>query len=121
VAQLTALQGMIRDFMLGLGLWQAFILVAIGFNAIYFGLAGFTLLMTRRILPRFGIGRVIDGRRIPPLQIRREVRLSLDPLAGPARRDRNPVDLFPVALPLGHGPAYAMERGAFLFHPCPAA
>jgi sterol desaturase/sphingolipid hydroxylase (fatty acid hydroxylase superfamily) len=77
VAQLTALQGMIRDFML----WQAFILVAIGFNAIYFGLAGFTLLMTRRILPRFGIGRVIDGRRIPPLQIRREVRLSLVSIA----------------------------------------
>ncbi len=78
---MSALQGLIAEFMQGLALWQVFLLVALGFNAIYFGLAGFTLLMTHRILPRAGIGRIIDGRRIDPLQIRREVRLSLVSIA----------------------------------------
>lgn len=78
---MLAFQEMTRDFMLGRPLWQIFLLVAFGFQAIYFGLAGFTLLMTRRILPRLGIGRPIDARPVPPPQIRREVKLSLVSIA----------------------------------------
>jgi Delta7-sterol 5-desaturase len=78
---MTALQEMIRNFMLELAPWQVFFLVSLGFCAIYFGLAGFTLLMTRRVLPRLGIGRIIDGRAIPPRQIPRELRLSLVSIA----------------------------------------
>lgn len=78
---MTSLQLIIKDFMQGLTLPQVFLLVAFGFNAIYFGLAGFTLYMTRRILPRLGLGRIIDRRPIDSLQIRREVRLSLISIA----------------------------------------
>lgn len=78
---MTALQILVRDFMLGLALWQVFALVALGFAAIYFGLAYFTLILTHRILPGFGIGRRIDMRPLPAGQIRREVNLSLVSIA----------------------------------------
>jgi sterol desaturase/sphingolipid hydroxylase (fatty acid hydroxylase superfamily) len=74
---MSEVQILIREFMLGLSLWQVFLLVALGFAAIYFGLASFTLLMTRRVLPALKIGRTIDMRPVGRSQMVREVRLSL--------------------------------------------
>jgi Delta7-sterol 5-desaturase len=74
---MIAIQTVIRDFMLGLALWQVAILVAVGFAGIYFSLAYVTLWMSRKLLPSLHIGRMIDPRPIGPAQIRREVNLSL--------------------------------------------
>ncbi len=53
--------------------WQ---LMAVGiayFAALYFATALVSTLLTRTLLPRFGFGRPLDTRPLPPGQVRREI------------------------------------------------
>lgn len=67
----------IRDLAHAVAWWQVFAAVALGFAAIYLSFAGSAWLLTRRILPRLGIGEVIDERPTLPGQIGFEIRQAL--------------------------------------------
>lgn len=53
--------------------WQIIGIIIIGFGAMYFSLAGFSLLMTQKILPALEIGSIIDMRPLRRRQIRNEI------------------------------------------------
>lgn len=67
----------IRRLVDGAALWEVAVAVGLGFGAIYVGLAGLCLLATRRVLPRLGIGALIDPRPLPAGQVRGEILRSL--------------------------------------------
>ena len=54
-----------------------FAVASLGFVAIYFGLGGLSVWLTRSVLPARGLGRVIDPRPLAKHQVRREVASSL--------------------------------------------
>ncbi|MEM7255636.1 MAG: sterol desaturase family protein [Pseudomonadota bacterium] len=51
--------------------------IGLAFTGIYLSYAGLSLLMTRRVLPHFGIGALIESRPLAPHQIRHEIARSL--------------------------------------------
>jgi sterol desaturase/sphingolipid hydroxylase (fatty acid hydroxylase superfamily) len=57
------------------------VITAVGFALIYFGLGGLGALLAWRVLPRRGIGKVIDERPLRPGQVRQEVGWSLVSIA----------------------------------------
>ena len=67
----------LRDLAHQVPWWQTFLVLTFAFAAMYVGFTGATLLLTRRILPRWGVGQVIDQRTLLPGQIRGEVLRSL--------------------------------------------
>ena len=60
---------------------EIFAAATLGFAAIYFGLGALTAWMTTRVLPRLGVGRVIDTRPLVRHQVRDEVLRSLASIA----------------------------------------
>jgi sterol desaturase/sphingolipid hydroxylase (fatty acid hydroxylase superfamily) len=57
--------------------WEVAAVAGLGFAAIYFGLGGLSVWLTRDLLPARGIGRVIDPRPLAKHQVRSEVQASL--------------------------------------------
>lgn len=57
--------------------WKIIGMIIIGFGAMYFSLAGFSLLMTQKILPTLKIGSIIDRRPLRRRQVRNEIGYSI--------------------------------------------
>ena len=51
--------------------------VGVAFSSLYLGYAGLALLMTRRVLPAWGVGQLIEPRALAPGQVQNEIRHSL--------------------------------------------
>ena len=66
-----------REAVLAYAWWVHAAAAAAGFLLMYLGFSWGAWLLTRRVLPRMGIGRIIDSRVLPAGQIRREVGHSL--------------------------------------------
>lgn len=65
------------DAFVALAPWQVVVSGVLWFSGLYFGFGALTWGLTQRLLPRFGYGRVLDPRPLPPGQLRREVRESV--------------------------------------------
>lgn len=61
--------------------WAIFAVASVGFAAIYFGLGGLSVWLTRRVFPARGVGRVIDPRPLTRHQVRKEIASSLVSIA----------------------------------------
>ncbi len=68
--------GWLRDLAHQAAWWQVLGAAFGAFAALYFSLAGLTLLLTHRVLPALGIGRIIDPRPLRRGQIRAEIGAS---------------------------------------------
>ena len=68
--------GMGLDF-IALAPWQVVLAGTAYFALLYFGTGGLTWLLTRRVLPALGWGRVLDPRSLAHGQLRRELRESV--------------------------------------------
>lgn len=75
------LEQAMQDFIQRTPLAMLGVITAVGFAGIYFGLGGLGWLMAQRVLPRWGVGRVIDERPLRAGQVREEVRWSLVSIA----------------------------------------
>ncbi|MDY7232439.1 sterol desaturase family protein [Hyalangium rubrum] len=75
------LEQLMHDFVQRSSLLALGAITAGGFALIYFGLGGLGTLLTRRVFPRLGIGRVIDAHPLRPGQVREEIGWSLVSIA----------------------------------------
>lgn len=65
-----------REFLLNVSAQQMVLTGLVFFGGIYFVFGSINWLLTQKLLPKWGIGKILDPRTLKPGQIRRELSLS---------------------------------------------